>query len=473
MKSIRRYLTRRLLLGLLFLIVVGNTSLYLFIYHRMVSHFDAALEARIHALAGMMEQDSGKIGLEMRKEFLPEYNRKYNAEYYQIWSEDGEVVGRSPSLKGKDLPRRTGPFESPAFWNLVLPDGRKGRAIGVSFFPSIDYEDRPLVKNRLKVYVVLARDRIEIFNMLRTLLMGTVSLIIIIIIGITITVPRIIMSGLSPLINLANYTTTINSKSLASRYHTDHLPDELRAVVRRLNELLERLEHAFAREKRLTADIAHELKTPIAELRSMAEVALKCPDDNEFTNNALKEACEISNQMDKTVSVLLALGRCESGRQNVFPAPVDVKGMVKDLPEQWQKMADEKQIRMIFDFPDNAKIITDQVMLTLILTNLISNAVEYSSEGGHIECSLKAYSTNVKLSITNSNSSLAEENLPHIFEPLWRKDPARSDSSHTGMGLTLVDAFARILGIDIKAELLQSGDFYITLIIPSVPPEIK
>jgi len=466
MKSIRRYLTWRLLLGLLFLVVTGNTLLYLFVYHRMVSDFDAALKAEAHAFAGMMEQEPEGITVELRKEFLPEYNRKYNAEYYQIWSEDGEVIERSPSLKGRDLPRRTGTFESPVFWNLVLPDGRPGRAIGVSFFPFIDYEEHPLIKNRMEVQFVLAKDRIEISNMLRVLFLGTASLVIIIITGIITMVPRVVMSGLSPLRRLADYTATIDSKSLGSRYNSAHIPDELLPIVRRLNELLERLEHAFAREKRLTADMAHELKTPIAELRSLSEVALKWPDDAGFVNDALTDALEISKQMDRTVSVLLALGRCESGRQNVSPAPVDVKGMILELWEPWQGMADEKHMNVGFDLPEAAEVVTDRIMLSSILTNLFSNAVEYSPAGGHVECCVKVDSTDVTVSVKNSNESLTEDDLPHIFEYLWRKDPAGSDSIHSGLGLALADAFARCLAIDIRAELLQSGDFCITLVIP-------
>ncbi|GBD96399.1 sensor kinase CusS [bacterium BMS3Bbin05] len=321
--------------------------------------------------------------------------------------------------------------------------------------------------------VVLARDRIEISNMLRLLFLGTASLIIIIIIGIITMVPRVVMSGLFPLRLLADYTATIDSKSLGSRYNTGHLPDELRPIVRRLNELLERLEHAFAREKRLTADMAHELKTPIAELRSLTEVALKWPDDAGFVNSALTDACEISKQMDRTVSVLLALGRCESGIQNISPAPAGVKGMMLEFWEPWQRMADEKHISIKFDLPESAEVITDRVILSSILTNLFSNAVEYCPDGGHVECCLKLHSTDVIVSVKNSNKSLTEDDLNHMFEYLWQKDPARSDSIHSGLGLSLADAFARCLAIDIKAELLQSGDFCITLIIPSVFPEIK
>ena len=79
----------------------------------------------------------------------------------------------------------------------------------------------------------------------------------------------------------------------------------------------------------------------------------------------------------------------------------------------------------------------------------------------------------LRISGKNSNKSLTEDDLTHMFEYLWRKDPARSDGIHSGLGLALADAFARYLAIDIKAELLQSGDFCITLTIPSVFPEIK
>ncbi len=166
------------------------------------------------------------------------------------------------------------------------------------------------------------------------------------------------------------------------------------------------------------------------------------------------------------------LSKPGSGGQNVSPAPVDVKGMTLELWEPWQRMADEKHISIKFDLPEAAEVITDRVIFSSIMTNLFSNAVEYCPDGGHVECCLNVHSTDVTVSVKNSNRSLTEDDLAHMFEYLWRKDPARSDSIHSGLGLALADAFARSLAIDIKTELLQSGDFCITLIIPSVFPEI-
>jgi two-component system sensor histidine kinase QseC len=234
----------------------------------------------------------------------------------------------------------------------------------------------------------------------------------------------------------------------------------------RLNELLSRIENAFSREKRLTNDIAHELKTPISELRTFAEVALRWPDDPDFAEKALKSTLEISQIMDDKVSVLLALGRCEAGKQAVTVTSFQMKPLVIELWQPWQKLADEKNIDVTFNLPEEAELTTDKMMFSSILSNVFSNAVEHCPVGGAVDCTVGTFHGGYRLLLKNSNGSLREEDLPHLFRHLWRKDSARSDSLHSGLGLTLGEAFARILGIEIHVELAQAGDFCMTLEIP-------
>jgi two-component system sensor histidine kinase QseC len=410
--------------------------------------------------------------VELRKEFLPEYVRSNEAEYYQIWAEDGRVLERSPNLDSKNLPRRTGPVDSPILWNLVMPDGRDGRAVGISIFPHIDEDELPMIKARLRAEIVLVKDRAEIYSILYARLAVSLAVVIMVVIGIIIVVPRIINSGLRPLNRFADHTARIDSRTLGARYPASGIPDELRPIAGQLNALLERLDRSFAREKRLTADMAHELKTPAAELRSMAEVALRWPDDRKFSDDALRHALEIAKQMDRRVSVLLALGRCEAGMQTVSPAPVDVKSTILEVWEPWKRLAEARAIRAEFDLQEAAPVVTDAEMLSSILTNLFENVVEYCTEGGRFICRLESRANGLRLSLTNSNSSLTEEDLPHLFEHLWRKDQARSDSNHSGLGLVIVDAFARILGIDIRAALIGPGYLVMTLDIPQGIPQM-
>jgi two-component system sensor histidine kinase QseC len=466
MKSIRRYLTLRLLLGVLTIIILGSGMLYLFLRHQIVANFDRAMEAQVRALAGMIEEEEEGIEVEIREGFLPEYTREEEPEYYQVWDEDGTVLERSPSLEEKDLPFRSESMASPLFWNLELPDGRAGRAVGISFLPHVDEDESHLIESQTMVHVVMARDRGEISALLLILLFGSAFLVFIIMTATVVLVPRIVGSGLAPLRRLADHTEKIDSRSLDAHFSAEGLPDELRPIVVRLNELLTRIEEAFSREKRLTNDIAHELKTPIAELRTFAEVALQWPEDLGFTEKALRGTLEISQIMNDKVSVLLALGRCETGTQAVSVTSLQMKPLVVELWQPWQKLAEEKNMAVTLDVPEEAELTTDRMMFSSILSNMFSNAVEHCPVGGAIECTVGTFHGGYRLVLKNSNGSLTEEDLPHLFRHLWRKDAARSDSQHSGLGLTLVEAFTRILGIEVHVELAQAGDFRMTLEIP-------
>jgi hypothetical protein len=103
MKSIRHYLTGRLLIGLLILLIASSAVMYFFVYQRIISYFDASLKARALAIAGMIEQEPRGVEIEIREKFMPEYTRDYDAEYYQIWNDKGKVLQRSLSLYGNDL----------------------------------------------------------------------------------------------------------------------------------------------------------------------------------------------------------------------------------------------------------------------------------------------------------------------------------------------------------------------------------
>jgi two-component system sensor histidine kinase QseC len=468
MSSIRRFLTSRVLIATVSLLVAGHVLLYLFVSHRLMEQFDASLMTRARALAGMLEQEPLGIELDLREEFLPEYVREENAEFFQVWDEEGEVIGRSPSLGERDLPRRAGTFDAPVIWNLTLPDGRPGRAIGVAFLPYADEMVLPQIDARIRVEAVLARDRLEVLKILNLLLLGSGAVSLLFIAGIILIVPRVTTSGLSPLNRLADYTATIDSATLGSRYRAADQPDELQPIVNRLNELLERLESAFEREKRLTADIAHELKTPIAELRAHSEVALKWPEDHPFVRKALMETVEISQQMNNLVTLLLALNRCESGKQMISLSSLGVEAMIAEQWEPWRRLADEKRLKVRFDLPHCSKVVTDKTMLSSIMMNLFSNAVEYCPEQGQLECTMELHDHSVVLTVLNSTTSLTEDDLPHLFEKLWRKDPSRGGTIHSGLGLVLVDAFARILDIGIETRL-KNGFFSISLKIPLQP----
>ena len=488
MKSIRRFLTWRLLVATAALFVSGNATLYLILRSRIVGQFDDAMAAKARAFASMLVPDDGGIELEFKDEYLPEYGRPDRPEYFQIWIADGEVVERSKSMnRNQDLPRRAGTLGSPLHWDMELPDGRRGRAVGILVGPEMidnnerddeddedddeddDDDDEGCYGQGASLHIVLARGRGELSALLWTVFGGLVLLSGLAVAAILVVIPPTVRLGLKPLGRFGDKVAVIDSRSMDSRFDVASCPAELRPIAGRLNELMDRLETAFRRERRLTADIAHELKTPLAELRSLGEVALKWPEDEHLARDAVANAVEIARQMDRIVSTLLALGRCGNGRQAVNCTTLNVAETLAPLLKRCRTRAEAREITVSVDIADDANITTDKMMFSSIVENVLSNAADYCPAAGRITIDGRNGAGGLTLSVTNTSTSLTAADVGHVFEPMWRKDPARSDGSHVGLGLTLVAAFADVLGMDVRAEIPSDSEFRVTVVSPARP----
>src|SRR5262249_4364943 len=157
------------------------------------------------------------------------------------------------------------------------------------------------------------------------------------------------------------------------------------------NDLLSRLESSFARERRFSADVSHELRTPIAELRSLAEVSLRWPLDPEAARGAFQDALAIALQMESIATHLLALTRCEQGHQALEPAKVDLASVVQEAWEPFAEQATTKRLNVTMCVPAGAVWTIDPGGLRTILSNLLSNAAEYSPAGGTIHLRADAH----------------------------------------------------------------------------------
>jgi two-component system sensor histidine kinase QseC len=232
---------------------------------------------------------------------------------------------------------------------------------------------------------------------------------------------------------------------------------------------MDRLQAAFERERRFTANAAHELATPLAELRALADNALRWRNDLEATGRFAADAHEIALQMQRLVEALLGLARCESGRQPVVAERIALSEMLGEIRAGLAPRLAARQLAMTWDTPDGLVLESDRAMCHSIFSNLLDNAVEHTPVGGQIISRLESAPTGFVFTLANTNPGLTPADLPHLFEPLWRKDTARTDRLHSGLGLALAKALAERLGMQIKAGLAENGMFQVVWCLPHHP----
>jgi two-component system sensor histidine kinase QseC len=408
-----------------------------------------------------------EFGFAIHDAGMPEFRSSGTPEYYQVWDEDGDVIAKSPSLERTNLPRSRLRSSAPAYVNLELPDGRNGRMVILRFRPRLRESGGDHDVEHL--HLAMARSRADLDAVLRILLTALFLAGIILAAGAALVVRAAVKRGLAPLDALAEQAAIIDAGNLSTRFPTAQLPQELLPISTRLNELLERLEEAFSREKRFTADVAHELRTPIAELRALTEVGLRSGvhgSGDDGWARYLRDAHAIAIQMERIATALLTLARCEAGQQAADLQRTELIQLIRVAWTPFQRDADERRLRVAFHHPASALVETDPAMLKAMLSNLFSNAIAYTPRGGEIGVEVLDQTGSVQVRISNTNETIVPADLEHLFEPFWRKDRARTDTLHSGVGLSVVAAFARAAEIDVSADLPEPGVFTVALSIP-------
>jgi two-component system sensor histidine kinase QseC len=459
MKTIRQQLTRKLLITVGLLLGAGGLGVYICARTALLAQFDAALRAKAEAITTLTEQKGSRLEIEFSDEHMRGFEEG-GRDFFELWQADKKPVERSRSLRDAHLPMRHGAVEAPLFWNVTLPNGQPSRAAGLKFRPQ-NADDQAQHAAPAEAILVVASLRRDLDRTLATLQFVLASSGLLLLAATALVVPRVLRRELTPLQQLAGEAARIDAASLSARFPTEGLPGELAPIAARLNELLARLEDSFERERRFSSDVAHEFRTPVAELRSLAELAIKLPDTR--AADADHETLAIALQLESMLNNLLALGRGEGGELAAKRERVELAPLVQGVCEHFQADAAARQLVLNWRVPPAAAADTDPALLRSILSNLVNNAVEYAPCGGTVDVEAGVDDGNFTLCVINTAENLNEHDLPHLFDRFWRKDAARSPNGHTGLGLSLARVFAQALGCELTASFAGPARLALTL----------
>ena len=410
----------------------------------------------------MIEYREDRVQFDFSPEFLRGFGSEKPRNYFEVWDAEGRQLARSPSLRFADLTRAAGDKPGSAkFWNLKLPNGRPGRAVGHAFVPEAP-DGVKLPNAAPRVQLVVAGDREDLDETLAGLAAAVAGCGALLFVAVWFVVPRVLRRGLAPLERLGAEVARIDSDSLAAGLSVAELPAELRPIGDRLNDLLARLAGAFERERRFSADVAHELRTPLAELRTLAECALKWPDTRDAATD--REVLAIAAQMESLVARMLTLARGERGQLEVKLVPLDLAPLVTEAWRTFGDAANARGVEATFAVAP-AEVRADAVLLRSIVANLFDNAVAYTPAGTALRVTGEtAAGGGYCLRFANLAGELTAEDVARLFERFWRKEAARTGAGeHLGLGLSLSRMFALAMGWRLSAGLAANGWLVITL----------
>ncbi len=487
MRSLRRQLLTSTIGVVLATMCVAALALYGLMRTSLLAEFDASLLVAARSLTAHVEWSDEGLHLEGSAAALPEFSRVKQPHFFQIWSGDGQTLARSPSLLEASLTARSSASLEPSFAFTVLPNGVDGREVTLAFHPRREGgEDEPRREDSESesddesksakdteavplLTVAVARPIAELeqtLSMFRWLLFlvsvgaaGTVAVLM----------NRAIQRGLRPLETLAQSISQVGVADLSERLPSASSPAEVLPVVARLNELLARLESAVARERTFSADVAHELRTPLAGLETALEVCASRRREPDEYADVVAKCWQVTRDMHAMVNHLLLLARAESHALTVQTESTDFRPF---LTECWQPFADRaaaRSLRVEWSVPIESLIPLDRDKLRLILSNLFENAVSHTNTGGWVRIVAtftSPASTCLRLSISNSGCVLNPADAEHVFDRFWRGDAARTDAvAHSGLGLSLCQRIAAVLGGTTLATI-NDGTFSISLTLP-------
>lgn len=438
--------------------------------------FDQSLMSQMNYLKEAVRYKDQAVHFDLEEPLLSQFSSHNHSNYYQLW-QNGKTVGRSDSMQSYpalNLVLYNIPLGSTRIVTVTLPNGDSGRAALSYFVPNHPNDPKAHPKPvYLTVYqATISLDRLKI--MVDILLVSSFILAIFLMRYIA---TRLIKYGLAPLARLNEEIKAI-ADSTDTAQLTQQLSEPKRKVAevepirRELNIFIRNNQQFLENEKRITGDIAHELKTPIAELIALNEMALQYPDDQRISATYKQDMLAIATRMKSIVENLLLLQRTSSiamvKQMETLSFSELSDAIITELTFKYPQI--RQRLRLHIEPPDT--FMADRFSLETLLTNLLDNALFYSPAETPIDLYWHQLGGQQQLQLSNRTlQPIPADKLEQLLKPLFQLDSSRANQTHHGLGLSIVDNICHQNGYIFDLHQSTEHHFIASIIFPRHPPK--
>ena len=270
--------------------------------------------------------------------------------------------------------------------------------------------------------------------------------------------------ALRPVSEISATAVKISAGDLSQRINAAETESELGQLAAVLNSTFARLETAFAQQQQFAADAAHELRTPVTVILTQTQTALARERDAASYRQTVEACQRAAQRMRRLIESLLALARFDAGQEILRREPFDFSKTISDCAELVVTLADERGVK-ISVAAEPIEIIGDSERLAQVVTNLLTNAIQYNEPDGEVRVQLAASEGLAVLTVTDTGQGIAPEDLSRVFGRFFRADASRTGAGNAGLGLAICQAIVTAHGgtIEVVSELGVGTTFTIRL----------
>jgi signal transduction histidine kinase len=468
--GLKRRLLIRTAAATVIVLSLAAVAVYLMVRASLLAEFDDALITNARAVVALVEQEKDGIKIDEAIAQHQEFTRNKRPDTFVIWSENGTVAAQSQSLGNRQIPAfPPTATQTPTIFDVRMSEEKPGRAVVFRFSPHFEEPAAHSPSELKPATILVARHRHDLDERLEQLALVLTIVTIAATVAAVICLWFVVGQGLRPLSDLAAQIDAIDVKTQGTQLELAQAPQELRTVVTRLNQLLARVDEAVIHERRFSADVAHELRTPLAGLQATLDVCASRPRSVAEHERTVQRCSQIVAAMKVLVDNLLTLARADAGQIQVNLQEISLPDAIRDCWSQVATAAGEKSLACELQIDRAATVRSDPVLLAIVLRNLLDNAVAYAPQGGWISVETTAPETGAAILFRNNGCKLTREQLSEITQRFWRSDPARTGNGvHCGLGLALCQEISPMIGAELSFDLPIAGIFEAKLRLPAI-----